>query len=152
MAAAPRDGYPAGSRLRWLRSAQCRKRAPRQNRNAPSRGRQKALWRRALRSMGQQSETDVMPKKKKPARPATPAEKAEPRPKAKAEMIVDPVTGRVTIPVNDAAENWMARGRLEQLRKRGWEGTVFEYVEEYDRLGGDPLEQTPPITRPLTPQ
>jgi hypothetical protein len=67
--------------------------------------------------------------------------------KRKSEVIVDPLTGDVTVTLDDDGENWMQQGRLEQLRARGWQGTVTEYVQTWDRIGADPLEQTPPITR-----
>ena len=55
--------------------------------------------------------------------------------------------GIPVIELDDDSENWMQQHRLEKLRARGWQGTVGEYMEAFDRLGGDPLEQDPPITR-----
>jgi len=68
--------------------------------------------------------------------------------KAKSQVIIDPVTGDVHVTLDDDGENWMADHRLEQLRERGWTGTVTVYVKTWDRIGADPLEQTPPITSP----
>lgn len=67
---------------------------------------------------------------------------------AKSEMIVDPETGAVRVTLDDDGENWMAQHRLEQLRARGWQGTVLEYIQTWEALDADPLEQTPPVTRP----
>jgi hypothetical protein len=50
------------------------------------------------------------------------------------------------IPFNAAGENWLAKVRLERLRSRGWLGSFDEYAQLHTLLGGDPLEQTPPIT------
>jgi len=61
---------------------------------------------------------------------------------------IDPETGEEIVGLDDEAENWMQQHRLEQLRARGWTGTVLEYVETWDRIDADPLEQTPPITGP----
>jgi hypothetical protein len=49
-----------------------------------------------------------------------------------------------SVPLDDDAENWMAEHRLEQLRARGWTGSVAEYIEEWERLDADPLGQTRP--------
>lgn len=50
--------------------------------------------------------------------------------------------GDPIVPLDDDAENWMAQDRLEKLQARGWKGTVAEYVDTVERLGGaDPLEQ-----------
>jgi hypothetical protein len=66
--------------------------------------------------------------------------------KAVSECIIDPITGEVTVTLGDDGENWMAEHRLELLRARGWLGTLREYIDTWERLDGDPLEHTPPIT------
>ena len=50
------------------------------------------------------------------------------------------------VPLDDAGENWLATVRLEKLRSRGWTGSFGEWALLHTLLGGDPLEQTPPIT------
>lgn len=50
------------------------------------------------------------------------------------------------VPLDNDAENWMQQHRLAQLRARGWTGSTSEWIDECERLGSDPLEQTPPIT------
>jgi hypothetical protein len=61
--------------------------------------------------------------------------------------VIEEADGSVRVTLDEDGENWMAEHRLEQLRARGWKGSVMDYLDEFERIGGDPLEQTPPIKR-----
>ena len=54
------------------------------------------------------------------------------------------------IKLDDENENWMRAIRADRLKKRGWKGTVKEWIETAKKLGEDPLLKKPPITTPGT--
>ena len=42
---------------------------------------------------------------------------------------------------DDENEGWMVETRRRELKKRGWKGTVKEWVEACKKLGRDPLDK-----------
>lgn len=44
------------------------------------------------------------------------------------------------VELDDDSENWMQQNRAEKLAAMGWKGTVGEYMEAFDKLGHDPLQ------------
>lgn len=44
--------------------------------------------------------------------------------------------------LDDENEEWLSKTRERELRKRGWKGSVKEWVEECERIGRDPLSDS----------
>jgi hypothetical protein len=45
----------------------------------------------------------------------------------------------VKLKLDDDNEGWMVKTRASELKKRGWKGSVKEWVEECKKLERDPL-------------
>lgn len=54
----------------------------------------------------------------------------------------------MAIKLDDENERWLTSVRKQQLKNRGWKGTVAEWLAVFRKLGEDPLNRKPPMTRP----